>query len=277
MHQDLAMRLSISLVVFQSDPVLLAKTLSSLAASVDAAQAEGVLSDVVLFMIDNAGGMEAQAMRSLLQQHWPYAVELMIAPGNLGFGRGHNQLPASALGDYHLVINPDVNVQRDALSAALAYLYSAPGVGLLTPLCYRPEGGREYLVKRYPSLWVLLLRGFAPAWLKRRCQATLADYECRADAESVAHQQVEIASGCFMLLRCAAWQSVNGFAPDYFMYFEDFDLSLRLRQAGWRIAFVPKVRIQHHGGHAARKGLRHIRYFAVSAIRFFNRHGWRLC
>jgi hypothetical protein len=36
------------------------------------------------------------------------------------------------------------------------------------------------------------------------------------------------------------------------------------------------MRILHRGGHAARKGIRHIGWFLRSALRFFNRHGWRL-
>jgi GT2 family glycosyltransferase len=58
------------------------------------------------------------------------------------------------------------------------------------------------------------------------------------------------------------------------MYFEDFDLSLRLaKEAG--IAYEPAARIVHHGGGAARKGLRHVLWFVASAFRFFSRHGWR--
>ena len=40
-------------------------------------------------------------------------------------------------------------------------------------------------------------------------------------------------------------------------------------------AYVPQARIVHHGGEAARKGAKHIAWFAASAWRFFTRHGWR--
>jgi GT2 family glycosyltransferase len=67
--------------------------------------------------------------------------------------------------------------------------------------------------------------------------------------------------------------AVEGFDPRYFLYFEDFDLSLRLSKVA-PIAYVPAVRIVHHGGHAAAKGFAHIRWFATSARRFFSMHGW---
>ena len=64
-------------------------------------------------------------------------------------------------------------------------------------------------------------------------------------------------SGSFMLLRRKVIESTGGFDPAYFLYFEDFDWSVRLNRIT-RSAYVPTVRVVHHGGGAARKGWRHI-------------------
>jgi GT2 family glycosyltransferase len=77
-----------------------------------------------------------------------------------------------------------------------------------------------------------------------------------------------------MLMRTGALRAVGGFSEDFFLYFEDFDLSLRLARQG-RLVFDPVVRIVHHGGYAASKGHLHLKYFIRSGILFFNRHGWR--
>jgi len=42
-----------------------------------------------------------------------------------------------------------------------------------------------------------------------------------------------------------------------------------------KTAYVPLVEIGHHGGHAARKGFRHIYWFVKSGLRFYRRHGWK--
>ena len=42
-----------------------------------------------------------------------------------------------------------------------------------------------------------------------------------------------------------------------------------------RTAYVPSVQIGHHGGGAAKKGLKHIYYFVKSGLRFYRRHGWK--
>jgi GT2 family glycosyltransferase len=77
-----------------------------------------------------------------------------------------------------------------------------------------------------------------------------------------------------MLARTQLLARLGGFDPRFFMYFEDYDLSLRLGRES-QVAYVPSARIVHHGGEASRKGVRHIAWFVGSAWRFFARHGWR--
>ena len=81
-------------------------------------------------------------------------------------------------------------------------------------------------------------------------------------------------SGAFMLAKRAAIDRTGGFDPRYFLYFEDFDWSVRLNEIT-KTAYVPSVQIGHHGGGAAKKGLKHIYYFTKSGLRFYRRHGWK--
>lgn len=76
---------------------------------------------------------------------------------------------------------------------------------------------------------------------------------------------IPIASGCFMLMKADVARTAGGFGSTYFLYFEDFDLSLRLAQHG-DIVYLPAMRIRHAGGGAGRKGWRHL-------VMFAGRHG----
>ncbi len=120
------------------------------------------------------------------------------------------------------------------------------------------------------------MRGFLPQRLRAPFAALLADYEMR-DVIDGEHVRLDppIVSGCFMLFRTSVLRRLGGFDPRYFLYFEDYDLSLRTHEVA-RIAYVPAVRTTHYGGHAARKGWLHVKLFGASAVRFFNRFGWRL-
>lgn len=257
--------LSVAIVLYHPQADLLQATLASLA---EAARRADVVPS--LFLIDN-GGSEAALAALDIPQAWPFRV--YRGHGNPGFGAGHN-LCLDQVGNIHLILNPDVELAADALAEALAFLRAHPECGLLAPAARWDDGRVQYLCKRRPAVWDLFLRGFAPDWLKRACDDRLARYEMR---DLIGEQVVwnpPIASGCCMFVRGEALRRIGGFDPRYFLYFEDFDLSLRLAEM-MKIAYVPAVRIVHHGGHAARKGWHHIQLFVHSAWRFFQLHGWR--
>ena len=163
-------------------------------------------------------------------------------------------------------------MDRDALDAVLRFLAAHPEVGAVTPASRGPDGNREHLVKAYPSPGVLFVRGFVPRVLRAPVRRALDAYELRHLDWDREQSPVTIASGCFLLCRATALDAVKGFDPAYFLYFEDFDLTLRLSKIT-TVAYCPQVRIVHHGGGAASKGLKHIAWFVKSARRFFAAHG----
>ena len=271
--------LSVSVVSYRSDLDQLAATLTSLGIAAGRAHAAGALASVVLWVVDNGECDPAALDNVVAQAIAPHGAwlrsEMVRGHGNVGYGQGHNLAIARAGGRYHLVLNPDIVVDPEALVEGLRLLEANPDIGMLAPHVRDPSGGRQFLCKRYPSVLMLGLRGFAPAWLRRPFRARLDHYEMRDLREDAPFTPVPIASGCFMLCRAEALAAVGGFSPAYFMYFEDFDLSLRLARVA-TIAYAPRVRIVHAGGHSAGKGWAHRRMFVRSAIAFFRRHGWRL-
>ena len=73
------------------------------------------------------------------------------------------------------------------------------------------------------------------------------------------------------LVRRRAWDEVDGFDPGFFLYFEDADLGLRLRRAGWRAAQVDDARAFHdrHTPGASSESLVHYR---ESQLRYYRKH-----
>ena len=265
--------LTVSVVTYGGDLTHLGPLLKSLAIAADALT--GGRDAVRLLLVDN-GPYETGRCATLRRQlgGWDGRTEILSGHGNVGYGRGHNLAIARSDAAYHLVLNPDVELAADALAKALAFLEAHADCGLLAPATWDDTGALQYLCKRFPTVLVLLLRGLAPQWLRRRFRARLDRYEMRDlinDRDTI--WDPPIVSGCFMLFRTDMLNTVGGFDPRFFLYFEDFDLSLRMAQVG-RLAYVPQVRIVHHGGGAARKGFSHVRMFITSAARFFGKHGW---
>jgi hypothetical protein len=272
------MKLTVSIVLHNSSLTLLSGTVQSLWRSAQFAHDAGSLEQVTLWLVDNASEAGYREALENEIELWPtsgfFDVRYLPQSNNRGFGYGHNCVLAELTSEFHLILNPDVELEEGALKEGLASLGQSADMALLSPRVVGGDGEQEFLCKRYPSVLVLLLRGFAPGFVRRLFQRRLANYEMRDLCSGKAQVEIDIASGCFMLVRTAALRAVGGFNEAFFLYFEDFDLSLRLARQG-RLVFDPAVRIVHHGGYAASKGRSHLTYFIRSGIRFFNCHGWR--
>ena len=261
---------SISLVTYEPDKALLASTLLAMSKAVIDA---GV--SVRLTLVDHTPLARLNIDRQWLAGIWHHSFELIQHGDNPGFGCGHNLALQTETSDYHLILNPDLGIAADGLVCGLEFMAQNPDCGLLTPFATWEDGEVQRLCKRYPTVFDLLLRGFAPASVKKLFQARLAKYEM---VDQLNNHDVlwdpTIVSGCFMLFRTDVLQKLGGFDPRFFLYFEDFDISLRAGKIS-RIAYVPQVKVVHHGGHASRKGWHHIWMFGRSMVTFFNIHGWR--
>ncbi|HEY0337387.1 MAG TPA: glycosyltransferase [Burkholderiales bacterium] len=273
--------LCISIVTYEPDFVVLERTLTSLARALSHASQQALLGRRVVVLVDNGPGKDqARPLRELavrtLRPASPDSLVVQSGQGNVGYGRGHNLAMVQSTEQYHLVLNPDVVLELDSIAEALRFMRSHAEIGLITPAARGAHGETHYLCKRYPSVLDLLLRGFAPRPLKHLFSRRLARYEMRDEVGDAVVVDVPIASGSFMFLRRETLVAVGGFADAYFMYFEDFDLSVRIGRVA-RIAYVPEVRITHFGGDAARKGWKHIGMFIQSGVTFFSRNGWKWC
>ena len=270
------MRLSISIVTYRADPQQLAENLRTLLQAVSYAEKTIALT-VSLSVIDNGGETLIPALWHKLCESPPECldkVEWITLPENIGYGKANNEVILAADSDYHLLMNPDVELSEEALQEGILCLEEDVNSVLVSPRGFDGKGQQISLAKRFPSVLILLLRGFASHYIKSRFQVYLDKYERKDLYEKQDPAFIDIASGCFMLCRTSALKSVSGFSPDFFLYFEDFDLSVRLKKKG-KLVYLPSMKIVHHGGNVSSKGWHHIRLFSRSAARFFMRHGWR--
>ena len=277
---DIPPSLSISIVVYFPDAQWLTTTLETLVASLANARHAGAMRRAKICLVDNqtlAAASPYSAQLENLCKEFGWLETISIAGhGNIGYGRANNLAIARCTdADFHLVLNPDVSVNADAITNALHYLQKHGDCAMVSPVATAPDGQALYLVKRFPEIFALLLRGFAPASIKQRYQARLDAYERRESSFDAGLSDAEIVSGCFMLMRAKALARVGGFDPAFFLYFEDFDLSVRINKLAG-IARVANVHIVHAGGSAATKSWRHVWLFARSAVRFFWKHRARL-
>lgn len=270
--------LSVAVVLYHSPIDVLRATLLSVVQAVGVLASKQSANAVRLVLVDNSDCDAYEKAVSAMLADLPRVTSLNLlyqrAVCNKGFAAGHNQALRLVDSQFHLVLNPDVELSDSALEQGLNRLQSDPNIVLLSPRVCDENGQQLFLCKAYPSVLVLMLRAFAPTFVRRRFQRQLDNYELREQCSSQREAQVPLASGCFMLMPTAALRDVGGFSEAYFLYFEDFDLSLKMAEKG-QVRYFPAMEIVHHGGQAARKGWRHIWLFMRAGGLFFRRHGWK--
>ena len=271
----------VSVVTYRSDGAVLERCLSKLAMAIAAARETDVLKSVAVALIDNSEdrGIADEVTRLGKHAFADSGVQLHFLHGhaNIGYGIAHNLMLHGTGADYQLVLNPDVEIASDALVNAVRWLDANPEAGAAAPAVSRPDGTPDFLCKRYPAVFDLLLRGFAPEFARRWFKKRLDRYDLRdaiVPGASAPVRRLPVMSGCCMLVRRKAIDATGGFDPKFFLYFEDFDWSVRLNKVTETV-YLPEFRVIHHGGGAARKGWKHIGWFVKSGFRFYNKHGWR--
>ena len=193
---------------------------------------------------------------------------------NRGYGAGHNHAMASVNSRVHLILNPDVELSPDSVSFALEAFADNEDIAVLAPIGFNQMGEPEYLAKAYPSVAVLGLRALAPKAARTFFDGSLARYEMRDREPTSTLRSITLVSGCCMWVRRSVFDRVGGFDESFFLYFEDYDLSLKMGAVG-KLMEHRGIEIVHHGGQASRKGLSHVRWFVSGAFKFFRRWGWK--
>ena len=250
---------SASLVLYKPDLKVVARTLCALQEAGQLAKLHFELT-LHLTLVDNSSDAAvhreiAEWMSEARVSMGDWDLQLMQAPGNIGYGRGNNLVIADVKSDYHLVINPDLFVHPDALVEALRFMTAHEDVGLLSPAVFGEDGERHYICKRHPTLLVMFLRSFSPGWLQSRLQFIMDEFEMRnCDYEKII-EPLEYPTGSFMFFRSKPLQAIGGFDPDFFLHYEDADIGRRmLALAG--VVYVPSVRVVHQWARDTHRSLK---------------------
>jgi nucleoside-diphosphate-sugar epimerase/GT2 family glycosyltransferase len=240
--------ISASLVLYKPDIATVERTLRALQEAARLARQHYPL-ELSLTLVDNSDdaavhGRIADWLESFKTAAPDWTLQLVRSPGNIGYGRGNNLVIAGARSDYHLVVNPDLFVDADALVEAVRFMEDRRDVGLLSPAVFGEDGERHYLCKRNPTLLVMFLRSFSPQWLQNKLNFVIHEFEMRdCDYDKPIHP-IEYPTGCFMFFRTAPLQKIGGFDADFFLHYEDADIGRRLLGVA-RVVYVPTVRVVH--------------------------------
>ena len=265
--------LSISIVIYAFDPKVLTELFLSLSAAID--NLPEAWQPISIDIVDNGNQLaQISAVISEFSNELP-GLKALSSEKNIGYGQAHNLIINRTGSKYHLILNPDVIVDKNALLEGIKFLETETKVSAVAPHAVNEKRETQFLCKQYPSVLDLTIRGMGIKNTNSWFQERMGRYESRDKAESGLPVEAEIISGCFMLCRTAHLKKIGGFDKRYFLYFEDFALSIELSRVG-KLYYLPSMNIVHYGGNASRKSIKHIIMFISSAIKFFNQYYWKI-
>ena len=187
------------------------------------------------------------------------------AVDNKGFAYGHNQILKHVDSEYHAIINPDIFFKEDVLHKMSEYMDENPDVVQLTPEIRNIDGSVQHLPKLDPNFKFVILSKLKPFAYYRK-QYTRED-------ENITEPTVVLSStGCFSMVRTKILKKIHGYDTRFFMYFEDADLSRRIRKYG-RIIYNPEMCVYHAWKRDNTRSIRGIRIFLTSMLKYYFK--WR--
>jgi hypothetical protein len=190
-----------------------------IAACVESVLAQtGVAWEVIV--VDNASADDTLARLKQL------ACRVISSGENLGFGRGNNLGFAASRGRFIYLLNPDARLTApDALAELCRQMDAHPRWGMAGTLIHSAEGRVES----------------APATDYPGSRHVHRDF-------SMLPGQITWIMGASMVVRRELYEQLGGFDPGFFLYSEETDFCLRMREAGHEIGHVATVAVSHVGG-----------------------------
>ncbi len=199
-----------------------------------------------VIVVDNAS---TDGSADAVEQEFPQAT-LIRNETNLGFGSANNIAYNHSSSDYFVMINPDAELEPDALILAVAHMEKNRKAGLGGAHLSTPDGKWQPSARMFPSLLNRFLEISA-----------LADYHPsssffgrynRTWAHPKKEALVDWIPGAFSILRRSALDEELPFDPRFFLYSEEVDLCKRLKAAGYEIWYWPDIHVWHIGGESCK-------------------------
>ncbi len=235
-------------------------------ALLEAAQSFSTIDGYEAIVVDNGADVD----KAFVAQPETRVSQVIKNGFNAGFARAANQGGKAAKGDYLLFLNPDISLtDKRALLRLLEVAEGTAGGGVFAPRLKGHSGEDMPWGGYFHFRWSRLLSRIWPSM-------------ARPTLPKKGKVETDWVAATAMLVSRQLWSSVDGFAEEYYMYFEDVDFCFRLKKENFPSFLVADAEIVHEGGgtYRQRPHERKLADYRVSRNTFFRKHaplrGWLL-
>jgi GT2 family glycosyltransferase len=200
-----------------------------------------------VIVVDNASSDDSAMM---VKEKFPKVI-LIENTENRGFAAANNQGMKIARGRYVLLLNSDTIIIDNALAKMVAFADSNPQAAVFGCRILNSDKTLQPTCFMFPSVLNMLLS--ATYLYKLFSQNRFFGREQMTWWNRDDVRQVDVVTGCFMLVRREAIERVGMMDEQFFMYGEETDWCYRFKQTGWEIIFNPTAEIIHLGGQSSKQ------------------------
>lgn len=179
----------------------------------------------------------------MIKSQFPKIV-LLENKQNLGFAAGNNKAKKEANTEFVLFLNSDTLVKKNTLKECLAYLEARPKVGAMTCKVVLKSGRLDKDTRRsFPTPWVAFTHFSHLDRIFPKSKIFSKYWYGYIDTNQ--EHEIDVLQGAFCLARRDILDKVEWFDERYFLDGEDVDLCWKIKEAGYKIMYYPKVKIVH--------------------------------
>ncbi len=216
-----------------------------------------------IIVIDNAS---TDGTADTVKRAFP-AVYLFTNRDNRGFAAANNVGILKSRGQYILFLNPDTIIHPRSLDTLVRFMDDNKDVGACGAKLLNLDGSHQDSVRCFPSFRSALHRHTAFKYIgifkSNYKKWTMKDHDNNRQMD------VEQVMGAALMTRKSIIEQVGPMDEDFFMYYEEVDLCYRIKEAGWRIVYVPESEITHLGGRSAGQIPADKRIMAMTSLLIF--------
>ncbi|MEM7747017.1 MAG: glycosyltransferase family 2 protein [Pseudomonadota bacterium] len=210
-------------------------------------------SDTHVVVADNASpdGSGKVIAAAIKKEGWSDWAAVLPLPRNGGFAYGNNEVIRQWLGskhtpEYFWLLNSDTLVHPGALSHLVRFLDSKPSAGFAGSCLEHRDGSAQHSAFRFHNVFSEFENGVQLGFITRMLENKIV-----APDRPAKTQPCEWLSGASMLIRASVLQEIGLMDEDYFLYFEETDLSRRAHALGWESWYVVDSRVIHLVGQSS--------------------------
>ena len=190
---------------------------------------------------------------------------------NLGYGGGNNLGAKYAKGEYLFILNPDTQIFKNTIDELVSFFDKNENVGIAAPMLI-DENNKPFILqgtKELTPVRGIICLSFIEKLFPNNPISKNFWFKNWDHNEL---KEVEVAPGTGFVISKQLFNRVGGFDEKLFLYFEEDDISNRIRKFGFKIYILAKAKIFHEVGASTKQLTDSSKIFAQSRFLYFKKH-----